>query len=85
MDMIKALEKASGKTIAFEKCPRRVGDLASVYADPSFAEKELGWKAQRGLDDMCKEISRNSMKKNKCICLGEDLWRWQSNNPNGFQ
>lgn len=54
MDMIKALEKASGKTIPFQKSPRRPGDLASVYADPSYAEKELGWKAERGLDQMCK-------------------------------
>jgi UDP-glucose 4-epimerase len=52
--MIKALEKASGKTIAYQNCPRRAGDLASVYADPALAKKELGWEAQRGLDDMCK-------------------------------
>jgi UDP-glucose 4-epimerase len=52
--MIKALEKASGKTIAYQNCPRRSGDLASVYADPALAKKELGWEAQRGLDDMCK-------------------------------
>ncbi len=54
LDMIKALEKASGKTIAYKECPRRPGDLASVYADPALAVKELGWTAQRGLDDMCK-------------------------------
>jgi UDP-glucose 4-epimerase len=53
MDMIKGLEKASGKTIPYVKCPRRPGDLASVYADPALAAKELGWKAQRDLDDMC--------------------------------
>jgi UDP-glucose 4-epimerase len=52
--MIKALEKASGKTIAYRECPRRPGDLASVYADPAVAIKELGWEAKRGLDDMCK-------------------------------
>lgn len=51
--MINALEKASGKKIPYEKCPRRVGDLGSVYADSSLAEKELGWKAERDLDDMC--------------------------------
>jgi len=67
-EMIKGLEKASGRKIAYQECPRRPGDLASVYADPAVAAKELGWKAQRGLDDMCR-----------------DLWRWQSNNPNGFQ
>jgi UDP-glucose 4-epimerase len=52
--MIKGLEKASGKKIAYQTGPRRSGDLASVYADPAFATKELGWKAQRDLDDMCK-------------------------------
>ena len=67
-DMIKGLEKASGKTIPYQNCPRRAGDLASVYADPALATKELDWKAERNLDDMCR-----------------DLWRWQSNNPNGFR
>jgi UDP-glucose 4-epimerase len=54
--MIKALEKASGKTIPFENCARRAGDLASVYADASLAANELGWTAKRTLDDMCKSI-----------------------------
>jgi UDP-glucose 4-epimerase len=83
--MIKALEKASGKTIAYQECPRRPGDLASVYADPALAAKELGWKAQRDLDDMCK--SNIFIKKTiiKYKYIGRDLWRWQSNNPNGFQ
>lgn len=54
MDMIKGLEKASGKTIAYVNCPRRSGDLASVYANPALATEELGWQATRGLDDMCK-------------------------------
>lgn len=52
--MIKALEKASGKKIPYQECPRRSGDLASVYADPALAKAELGWEAKRGLDDMCK-------------------------------
>lgn len=52
--MIKGLEKASGKTIAYQNCPRRAGDLASVYADPALATTELDWKAERNLDDMCK-------------------------------
>jgi UDP-glucose 4-epimerase len=52
--MIKAFEKASGKTLAYKECPRRSGDLASVYADPTLAGKELGWTAQRDLDEMCK-------------------------------
>ncbi len=54
-DMIKALEKASGKTIAYKECPRRPGDLATLYADATLASKELGWTAKRGLDEMCKK------------------------------
>jgi UDP-glucose 4-epimerase len=52
--MIKTLEKASGKTIARKECPRRPGDLATVYSDATLAFKELGWTAKRGLDEMCK-------------------------------
>jgi UDP-glucose 4-epimerase len=54
LEMIKAMEAASGKTIPFEVCPRRAGDIGSVYADASLAEKELNWNAAKGLDDMCK-------------------------------
>ena len=54
LEMIKALEKASGKKIPYQECPRRAGDLASVYADPALDTKELEWSAKRDLDDMCK-------------------------------
>ena len=54
--MITAMEKASGKKIAYSICPRRNGDIATVYADSSLAEKELNWKTNKGLDDMCKLI-----------------------------
>ena len=53
MDMIKALEKAAGRSIAYRACPRRAGDLASVYADASLAKRELGWAAEQDLNDMC--------------------------------
>ncbi|CAL8076740.1 unnamed protein product [Calicophoron daubneyi] len=53
--MIKAMEKASGKKIPYKICPRRQGDTATVYADPSLAEKELNWKAKFGLDKMCED------------------------------
>ena len=52
--MITAFEKASGKKVNYQIVDRRSGDLASVYADPSLAEKDLNWKATKGLDDMCK-------------------------------
>jgi len=56
LEMIKAFEKASGKTIPYKIVERRNGDLASVYADCALAEKELGWTATKGLDDMCKDL-----------------------------
>ena len=67
LDMVKAFSKACGKEIPYEIKPRRAGDIAMCYADPSKALKILGWKAERGLDEMC-----------------EDTWRWQSQNPNGY-
>ena len=67
LDMVKAFAKACGREIPYEIKPRREGDIAMCYADPAKALKVLGWKAERGLDEMC-----------------EDTWRWQSQNPNGY-
>ena len=67
LDMVKAFSKACGKEIPYEIKPRREGDIAMCYADPAKALKVLGWKAERGLDEMC-----------------EDTWRWQSQNPKGY-
>jgi UDP-glucose 4-epimerase len=67
LDMITAFEKASGRKINYRIVDRRAGDIAECYADPSKAEKELGWKATRGINEMC-----------------SDSWRWQSQNPDGF-
>ena len=67
LDMVKAFSKASGREIPYKIVDRRPGDIAMCYADPSKAEKELGWKAVYGIDEMC-----------------QDSWRWQSNNPNGY-
>lgn len=53
LDMVKAFEKASGKKIPYEITDRRPGDIAKCYADPTKAEKELGWKARKGIDEMC--------------------------------
>jgi UDP-glucose 4-epimerase len=55
IDIIKAMEKASGKTIAYEVVDRRPGDIAECYADPAYALQELGWKAERGIEDMCRD------------------------------
>ena len=46
----------------------RAGDIATCYSDATKAEKELGWKAENGIREMC-----------------ADSWRWQSQNPNGYE
>ena len=58
LDMVKAFEKASGRKVAYKIVPRRAGDIASCYADPSKARGELGWKASRGIDEMCEDTWR---------------------------
>jgi len=56
LEVIKAMENASGKTIPTEIHPRREGDVASSYADCSLSEKELCWKAKYNLEDMCRDL-----------------------------
>ncbi|PAU93971.1 UDP-glucose 4-epimerase GalE [Aliifodinibius salipaludis] len=58
LDVVKAFEKASGKDIPYEITDRRAGDIAINFADPSKAEKELGWKAEYDLVDMCRDSWR---------------------------
>jgi UDP-glucose 4-epimerase len=58
MDIVRAFEAASGKPVAYRMAPRRLGDIATCYADPAMAESELGWKAQRGLDEMMRDAWR---------------------------
>ena len=53
LDMIHAFEKACGKKLPYEICPRRSGDIAACYACSDKAEKELHWKAKYGIDEMC--------------------------------
>ncbi len=57
-EIIKAFEKASGKKINYKVVDRRPGDIATCYSDPSKAYKELGWKAQRDLAEMCEDSWR---------------------------
>ena len=53
LEMIKAFEKACGKSINYKIAPRRSGDVAACYADPTKAATELNWNAQKPLEDMC--------------------------------
>jgi len=55
LEVIKAYEKVSGKKIEYRFAGRRAGDLACVYANPSKAERELNWKAEKKLEDMCRD------------------------------
>jgi UDP-glucose 4-epimerase len=68
LEVIESYSRAVGKEIPFEIVERRPGDVAVSYADPSKAQNELKWVAERDLDDMCR-----------------DSWRWQKNNPNGYE
>ncbi len=58
LDVVKAYEKACGKPIPYEIKERRPGDIASCYADPTKAKEELGWVAERGIEEMCEDSWR---------------------------
>ena len=65
LDVVKAFEKASGKTVAYKLVDRRPGDIATCFSDPSKAKAELGWEAIRGIDEMCEDSWRwQSMNPN---------------------
>ncbi|KAI0488337.1 hypothetical protein KFK09_028166 [Dendrobium nobile] len=55
LEMVSAFEKASGKKIPLKLCPRRPGDATEVYALTEKAEKELGWRAKYGIEEMCRD------------------------------
>ena len=55
LEVVKAFERASSRTIAYRVVDRRPGDVAEVYADASLAARELGWAAAHGLDEMCRD------------------------------
>ena len=54
LDIIHNFEKVNGVTIPYQLVPRRAGDVACYFANPNKAEQELGWKAEKKLEDMCK-------------------------------
>ena len=68
LEVIRAFEKASGLAVPYQIKPRRSGDIAVCFADVSYTAKQIGWQAQRDLNQMM-----------------VDAWRWQSQNPNGFE
>jgi UDP-glucose 4-epimerase len=58
LDVIRAFERASGKTVPFEVVARRPGDVAVCYADPALAKTVMGWEAKLGIDRMCEDSWR---------------------------
>jgi UDP-glucose 4-epimerase len=58
LELIRAFEKANNVKVPFEIRPRRPGDIPVSFADPSKAEKELGWKAEKTLEEMCRDAFR---------------------------
>ena len=62
LDIVKTFEKVTGQKVPYKIAPRRAGDLAMFYADSKKAEEELGWKAEKTLEDMC-EDSWNYIEK----------------------
>jgi UDP-glucose 4-epimerase len=58
LDMVKAFEKASGQEVPYRIAPRRAGDIATCYADPSYAKKILDWEAKRNIKEMCEDSWR---------------------------
>ena len=68
LDIVKNFEAATGVKIPYVIKARRPGDIAPCYSDASKAERELGWKAENGIREMC-----------------ADSWKWQSQNPNGYE
>jgi len=65
LDMVKAFGKASGKEIPYKMAPRRTGDVAEMFADPSKAKSELEWTASLGIDEMCADTWRWQEKNPK--------------------
>jgi UDP-glucose 4-epimerase len=52
LEVVHAAEKVAGRQVPYEMAPRRAGDPSTTYADPSFAERTLGWKAGQQLDEI---------------------------------
>ena len=58
LDIVKTFERVNGVKIPYRIMDRRPGDAAAYYADPSLAAKMLGWRAEKGLEDMCRDTWR---------------------------
>lgn len=66
LDLVKEFSKASGKQIPYKIVGRRKGDIAICYADPSKANNELEWKAEKSIEEMCEDSWRWQRNNSKC-------------------
>ena len=83
LEVVKAFEEASGKKIPYKLVGRRDGDVASCFASANLAEKELGFKAEQSLLDMCMyNLSIFTILKK---FLGKSEYNWQIKNPQGYR
>lgn len=58
LEVVRAFKRAAAREIPFQVVARRAGDIAECWADPALAERLLGWRAERGLDEMCVDAWR---------------------------
>ena len=58
LEMVKAFGRVSGKDIPYTIVDRRLGDIAICYADPTKANDELGWYAEKSIEEMCEDTWR---------------------------
>ena len=65
LDIVKTFEKVTGKKVPYKIVERRAGDLAMFYANSKKAQEELGWKAEKTLEDMCKDSWNYIVKQSK--------------------
>ncbi len=64
LDMIRAFEKAADVRVPYEIAPRRLGDIAACFAEPSKAKRVLGWEATKSIEDMCRDSWRWQQSQN---------------------
>ncbi len=76
LELISAFEEASGVKINTEVCGRRKGDVSASFASCDKIERELGWKAELSIKDMCEWFSRQKTKQGTCsgTCGGKNSW-----------
>ena len=66
LDMVKSFEEATSRKVTYKIAPRRAGDIAICYSNPTKAQEELNWKAEKGIKEMCRD-SWNYIEKNNKI------------------